>query len=156
MDHVPGEPQQAGKLGLEPEGALGTGPYRRPAVGVDAGDAGLGLYVPLVHRHGPVLPIDDDVTLLEGLVHVSPGHLHVHRYVGLRGADPASGLSGAEVRVDYRGIGAQGLGDGAHHPQVLVLHLDQVQGLLGYVGVGGSHGGHRVPRPQGLALGVID
>ena len=46
----------------------------------------------------------------------------------------------------------QGVVQVQHHRQDFVVHLNQLKGLLGHVGIGGCHGGHGMAPVQYLAL----
>ena len=132
--------------------ALGRAPELRLAVLGDAGDAGVGLDVALVHGLGLVLALEDDVGLAEPGVRVAELELNafgdVRRLVGC-GVDAV----GVHVVVEDGGVLLHGLDHVDDVGQGLVLDRDQVERVAGDGGAGRRHGGHRVAVVEDLVTG---
>ena len=107
--------------------------------GVLDADHGLGLDVGVLNELGLILPLDDEVGLGKALLHIAL-------------ADGIDGLRKDVVGVllmDRRGTGLDGVPNGVDAGEILVLHLDGLEGLV-YQGLGlGTHDGDHV-------AGVLD
>ena len=127
-------------------------PHRRRGVRLD---------VALVRHRGAELALDDDLRLGEARLGVAERHYQVLGDVGLLvGRLVALGvvgglrqLLGAQVGVQHRGGVGHRLLHVQHRGQLLVLDLDQVEGVLGDVRVGRADGGDRVAAEDQLLVG---
>ena len=112
----------------------------------------LGLDVTLVHGGGVELALDNDVGLREAPCNIPQLLLAVAGDVAVLARVLAQG-SGGEVLVQERSVLLHGLADVDDGAQGFVLHLDQVQRLLGDVRTGCGHGSHGVALVEHLAGG---
>ncbi len=111
-----------------------------------------------MHRLGIKLPLDDDGGFLEAFFHVPKLMLDVAGDVALLAGvlPPGKALhpeSGRHIVMQERRIRLQGVLDGQHGRQHLIVDSDELEGLLRDVAVGGGDGRDGVPLVQRLLEG---
>ena len=120
----------------------------QPSVPVQVGVGAEGLHHGLVHRPGVVGVVQDDVASRQHGLHVPVLLLAAGHQVAVIVPAHLTGREPVLLRVDQGGV-VLGGAEIQHRLQHLVLHLDELHGLLGGLfGLGGNDG-HRVPHePQ--------
>ena len=153
-----GDAEDGGGLAADAEGALRARPDGDVAIGVPAGCGGVGLDVALVDGAGGELALDDDVGLREALVEVPAlelevaGDVAVDARVVAAGETLGDGASGHGV-VEQGGVVTHGIEGVEDDGEGFVDDLDEVQGFLGHVRVGGGDSGNGVALVERLLLG---
>ena len=132
--------------------ALGRAPDVGLAVLGNAGDAGMGLDIALVHGLGLERALDDQVGGGEALVDVAERDLDaggdVRRLVGR-----VVHAAGAQMVVQDRRVRRHRRDDVRHVRQHLVVHRDQLEGALGDRGAGRGDRGDGVAVIEHLVVG---
>ncbi len=144
--------QDFSQVPSHPEVRLGAAPDVKLAILVPEGADGVRLDVALVHRGGVVLVLHDHVGLGKSLLHVAHLEGEARSDVGgLAGGLPHA--AGEQVLVQQRGVVLHGIHHVHHRGQVLVLHPDELDGLLGHVGVDSGHRRHGMALVEHLVAG---
>ena len=141
------------------EVALGAGPDGNCVVGVPLGGGRVRLNVSLMHRLGVVLALDDNVGVLETLLHITQPKLKMVGDIGGLGVvSPTAGPlgrvgQGHQPFVEGWGIVFHGFGSVEHRRQHLKFYVQQLRRLLGQVGAVSGHRGNGVALIQSLLSG---
>ena len=147
-DAAHGQANEGGDHAAHVEGHLGAGADDQPVVLVPPAHHHVGLDAGLLHLVDPVLALVDEVGIGQGRVHVPVLHVDVDGDVALGVVD----VHRVRLVVDHRRAGLHGLLRVEDRGQHLVLHFDELQGLLHQLRRLGRHDGHPVPHVADLAV----
>ena len=151
---VEGQLEGVAEEGANGEGRLGAGPDVDLVSGPPFDDGDMGLHGHVLDRGVGVLALDDPLGLGESLLDIALAQLGEVGDVGPRlGTEHGHIVVGAEVGVDEGGVGFEGIHVVEDRRQDLVLDLDQVDSLAGYLQRVGGHGRNGLAVVPHLLLG---
>ena len=150
--------QDGGGRGPHRKSALSAGPDGKATVARPLGGGNMGFNVALMDGLGFVLPLDDYIGGGKTLFHIAEFVLQVAGDVAalagvVAGAETLHPKAGRHIVVEQRGVSFQSLAPVQGHRQDFVVHLNQGQGFLSDMGIGGGDGGDGVAAIEGFAVG---